>query len=85
MNRHEWIAAAETSFRRWAKRKPGRIGTIETFRAEIGERIEEQKELRCWGAVCLSLAREGVIQRTGDYWSARSSHLSPKPVWRVRG
>lgn len=85
MNRHEWIAYACDKFRRWAKRKPGRVGTIEVFRAELGERIEEPLDLRWWGNVSRALAREGVIQKTGEYWLARSSHLSPKPVWRVRG
>ena len=85
MNRTEWIAGACDQFRRWAKRKPGRIGTIETFRVEIGENIEPPIERRWWGAVCLALARDGVIQRTSEYWLARSSHSSPKPVWRVRG
>jgi hypothetical protein len=85
MKRQEWITEACNAFRRWAKRKPGRIGTIEVFRAEIGEKVAEPVENRWWGSVTRALAREGVIERTPEYWLARSSHLSPKPVWRVRG
>lgn len=83
--REQWIAQACNAFARWAKRKPGRVGTIEVFRAELGEKVEEPPEARWWGAVTRYLARQGVIERTPEYWLARSSHLSPKPVWRVRG
>ena len=43
--------------------------------------IDSAPDNRAWGAVIVTAHREGLIRRTGSYRKARSSHLSPKPVW----
>jgi len=40
-------------------------------------------EPRTWGAVFNGLAREGLIEKTGEHRPRRNG--SPMPVWRVKG
>ena len=43
--------------------------------------VEAPPDARAWGAVTQGAIRAGFIERDG-YAPARSSHLSPKPVWK---
>jgi hypothetical protein len=43
--------------------------------------IDSPPDGRAWGGVFCKAAADGLIKRTGEYRKARSSNLSPKPVW----
>lgn len=56
---------------------------LETIREWLAdEQFPVPPDARAWGAVLQRLKREGRIQAVG-YRSARSSHGSPKVLWRV--
>ncbi len=54
--------------------------TIEEMRAEIS--IEDPHDLRAWGGVTQMAIKAKIIEPTGEFKGARSSHQSPKPVYR---
>lgn len=39
-----------------------------------------------WGAVCLSLSKRRLIEKTGVYMNSKnvSSHARAQPVWRIK-
>lgn len=39
-----------------------------------------------WGAVALSLSKQGIVEKTGVYRASQAakSHARSQPVWRVR-
>lgn len=43
--------------------------------------LEAPSDLRAWGQVMRRAAKEGLIERVG-FARAKSSNLSPKPLWR---
>jgi hypothetical protein len=45
--------------------------------------IPEPPDGRAWGHVFRRAARAGLIRKTGRYVLAKSSNLSPKPIWAV--
>ena len=45
-------------------------------------RVPPAKDGRAWGAATTAAARREWIEKTGNVASARSSNLSPKPLWR---
>jgi hypothetical protein len=45
--------------------------------------IPEPPDARAYGSVFRRAARAGLIRKTGRYVLAKSSNLSPKPVWEV--
>lgn len=47
--------------------------------------LQRPDEGRAWGAVTVRLIREGIIEKTGQFAPAASSHGSPKPLYRRRG
>lgn len=59
--------------------------------AFIGEEVVEAArdvisappDSRAWGSVFQTASRRGIIHKTGQFRPARSSNLSPKPVWRA--
>lgn len=53
--------------------------------AAYGLGLQRPAEGRAWGSVTVRLIREGVIEKTGGFAPAASSHGSPKPLYRRRG
>lgn len=47
--------------------------------------LPQPPELRAWGSVTVRLIREGIIEKTGQFAPAVSSHGSPKPTYRRKG
>ncbi len=45
--------------------------------------IESPTDSRAWGAVVAKAIRLGYIEKTGQFAPARSSHGSPKPLYRA--
>ena len=45
--------------------------------------VPEPPDARAYGSVFRRAARAGLIRKTGRYVLAKSSNLSPKPVWEV--
>lgn len=83
----EWQEQAVTAarlFLRWNdKHFNGLEFTIEQLRTwAYSHGLTMPAEERAWGAATRRLVREGLIQGTGLYLKAMSSHLSPKPSYR---
>ena len=76
-----WLEAAEQIIR-------GLTAGTRFIGEQIVDRVTEKgfvtHDLRAMGPVMQRLRREGVIEHTGEYRPARTSHGSPKPLWRVR-
>lgn len=47
--------------------------------------LPEPPDMRAWGSVTVRLIREGIIEKTGQFAPATSSHGSPKPTYRRKG
>lgn len=47
--------------------------------------LPQPPELRAWGSLTIRLIREGIIEKTGQYAPAASSHGSAKPLYRRKG
>lgn len=75
---------AETAIGRIAELSRARIMrgsfTIEELRAEL--RVDPPTDNRAWGAITSRAIKSQLIEPTGEYRSARSSHGSPKPCYR---
>lgn len=76
----EWITEADRIIRNLV---PG----TRFIGEQIVERVKKNgfvtHDLRAMGPVMMRLAREGVIVKTEEFRAAKSSHGSPKPVWKV--
>lgn len=59
------------------------LGDFTIEEARVICEVESPTDRRAWGGVVNRAAGRGMIIRTGDFRAARSSHGSPKPVWRV--
>lgn len=53
---------------------------VDAFWNESG--LERPREARALGALVQRAAREGLMEKTGEYRKSVASNLSPKPVWR---
>lgn len=78
-----WLAGARVALERYLQAHSGETFICESVRLwaeglDLIERIDNQK---AWGHVFRNAARDGLIRKTGEYELARSSHLSPKPLW----
>ena len=78
-----WLAGARVALERYLQAHPGETFICEHVRrwAEGLELIEPPVNQKAWGNVFRNAARDGLIRKTGEYELARSSHLSPKPLW----
>lgn len=62
------------------------VFTMESVRLHAyGLGLDSPPEERAWGSVTVRLIREGIIEKTGQFAPAASSHGSPKPLYRRRG
>lgn len=67
-------------------RKGGGGVTIETIRTWAAFKgLPEAAELRAWGHVTRAAIRQGIIEPTGGYASARSSNGAMKRLYRRGG
>lgn len=55
---------------------------LEDVRLAVASQVPEPTDLRAWGAVTQSAIRSLFIERTGGIAPAKSSHASPKPLYR---
>lgn len=54
---------------------------MEEVRRSLPEDFPEPSDARAWGVVTRKAVKDKIISRTENYAPARSSNLSPKPVW----
>lgn len=80
-----WLEGARVALERYLQAHPGETFICEDVRtwSEGLDLIETPPESRAWGNVIRAAARHGLIRKTGDYELAKSSHLSPKPLWEA--
>lgn len=78
-----WLDGARVALKRYLQAHPGETFICERVRgwAEDLELIEPAANERAWGHVFRAASRDGLIRKTGQYELAKSSHLSPKPLW----
>lgn len=55
---------------------------LEDVRLSVAGELPVPTDLRAWGAVTQAATRANYIQRTGGFAPAKSSHASPKPLYR---
>lgn len=55
---------------------------VEDVRGVAELLVPEPPDRRAWGAVTQAAIRSRVIVKTGEYAKAKSSNLSPKPIYR---
>jgi hypothetical protein len=76
-----WSESALLAIERLCEARILRGGfTIEELRDETD--VDPPTDMRAWGAVTMKAVKEGIIEPTGEYRPARSSHGSPKPCYR---
>ncbi|MCE2918231.1 MAG: hypothetical protein LW768_22155, partial [Rubrivivax sp.] len=53
------------------------------YALEMG--LEDPPSNNAWGGVCLTMARRGIISKTGQYANSASmrSHSRVNPLWRL--
>jgi hypothetical protein len=77
-----WRARAEFVVR---SLPPGTEFLAEDIRAELDRQGATTADNRALGGVLLDLSRRGMVELTGSFRRARTSHGAPKPLWRRRG
>ena len=75
----KWVTEADRIIRNLV---PGTRFIGEQIVEMVKNRGFETHDLRAMGPVMRRLATEGIITKTPEYRAARSSHGSPKPVWK---
>lgn len=75
-----WTERACEAIQTFARKRWPEPFLIEDVRA--ANCIEPPHDERAWGAAAQKASRRGLIVRIG-FAPAKSSHLSPKPVWRA--
>lgn len=79
----EWRDAATKALQRFLLDLPsGKHFMTEDVREQVEPVIGLPHDGRAWGQIIRGAARAGWIRRVG-YAPARSSNLSPKPLWQA--
>lgn len=80
----QWSEEAEAAVRLYCVQHPRKQFLTEDVRAwaESMGLVSQPENGRAWGAVIQRCARLGLIRRVG-YAPAKSSNLSPKPLWEA--
>lgn len=79
----EWRDAATLALQKFLMQlPPGKQFMTEDLREQVEPIIGLPHDGRAWGHIIQSAARAGWIRRVG-YAPARSSNLSPKPLWEA--
>lgn len=76
----DWTERACNVIDAFARQMAPETFLIEDVRAT--QAIEPPHDERAWGAAASKASRRGLIVRSG-FAPSKSSHLSPKPVWRA--
>lgn len=77
-----WQREAFERFRRYAERHEVFL-TEDVLEANPDFTVPPQCDKRAWGAVARAAAKQGIVAKEG-YAPAKTSNLSPKPLWRSR-
>ena len=76
-----WSATALTFLTRFAKNNASFLAEEVVIASTESLSFPAPPDARSWGSVFSMANRKKIIQKTGRYRPAKSSHLSAKPVW----
>jgi len=85
----DWLAQAWIVLRSYCREHPGLVFTSPGFVLNSHYRYDlpHPREARVWGAIFRQAAKEGLIEKTGQYMQSPDprQHLRPVACWRVIG